>query len=173
MMNSNEILTYIEESIHGKHGFLPYALIFGVVVVLMTCVIMSFVRRIFKRMRQNSKAIHLLFFERLVQVLIVIAAIFVFIFGYIGTATLWNTLFGSTVVIGGIVGIAGQDVIRDILGGLMLSVYKPFDVGDRIYLSDIPKSVVVEDVTMRHVVLRARDGMHYIVPNSEINKRTI
>ena len=173
MIDSKEIWTYIADSIDGKNGFIPYALIFGIVIFLMTSVIMAFVRRVFKKMRQNSKAIHLLFFERLVQVLIVIAAIFVFVFGYIGTSTLWHTLFGSTVVIGGIVGIAGQDVIRDILGGLMLSVYKPFDVGDRLYLSDIPKAVVVEDITMRHVVLRARDGMHFIVPNSEINKRTI
>ncbi len=168
-----DIGKFIMESIRGKNGFFPYMLIAGIMIVLVTSLVMIVVRHFFRKLRQNSRAIHLLFFERLVQVLIVIVAIFVFVFGYIGTATLWHALFGSTVVVGGIVGIAGQDVIRDILGGLMLSLYKPFDVGDRIYLSDIPKSVVVEDITMRHVVLRARDGMHFIVPNSEINKRTI
>ena len=96
-----------------------------------------------------------------------------FVFRFIGTEQLWHTLFGSTVVIGGIIGIAGQDVLKDILAGIMISIYKPFDVGDRLYISDIEKSVIVEDITMHHVVLRARDGMHYIMPNSEINKKTI
>ena len=168
-----EVLGFILEAAKGKHGFLWYSVTFGPLVILVTWLILIPVRKIYKKLRSSKRSIHLLFFERLIQVLIVISAIFVFVFRFIGTEQLWHTLFGSTVVIGGIIGIAGQDVLKDILAGIMISIYKPFDVGDRLYISDIEKSVIVEDITMHHVVLRARDGMHYIMPNSEINKKTI
>ena len=168
-----EVLRFIADSIDAKNGFLCYLLVFGLIMVVITYVTLRIVKKTFKHLRKNKKSIHLLFFERLVQVVIVISAFLIFLFGYIGTAQLWHTVFGSTVVVGGIIGIAGQDVLKDILGGLMISFYKPFDVGDRLYVPGIEKSVVVEDITMHHVVLRARDGMHYIIPNSEINKLTI
>lgn len=168
-----DVLSFISDSIDGKNGFFCYLLVFGLIVVAVTYVTIIIVKKTFERLRKSKKSIHLLFFERLTQVLIVITAFLVFVFKYIGTAQLWHTVFGSTVVIGGIIGIAGQDVLKDILGGLMISIYKPFDVGDRLYVPGIEKSVVVEDITMHHVVLRARDGMHYIIPNSEINKLTI
>ena len=168
-----DAVTFIAEAMAGKRGPYWYLLFFGVLLVLITYLVLYLVKVIFRNLRKNKKGIHVYFFERLIQVLIVIIAICVLLFHYIGTQALWRTIFGSTVVIGGIIGIAGQDVLKDILGGLMLSLYKPFDVGDRLYLKDIPKSLTVEDMTMRHVVLRARDGMRFIVPNSEINKQTI
>lgn len=166
-------IEFIIQAMDGQEGLLWYLLTTGVLLAVILHIVLFLLQLFFERRKRNNKSIHLTFFERLTKVIAVVCAFLILLFGYIGTGSLWRTLFGSTVLVGGIIGIAGQDIIKDILGGLMLSFYKPFDLGDRLYLNDIPRSVIVEDMTMRHVVLRARDGMRFIIPNSEINKQTI
>lgn len=55
------------------------------------------------------------------------------------------------------------------VGGMLLSVNKPFVTGDRITLSSENLTGFVEEVTLRHTVLRTFENTRVIVPNSKIN----
>ncbi len=122
----------------------------------------------FRAVRKRHGGIQLGFFER-VNALLIIAGIVVFsvsLFG--GYQSVWQTLLGGTAVFSAVTAFIAQDVIRDILAGLMLSVHKPFDIGDRIVLED-GTGGRVESVTMRHVVICGFDTVRHVVPNSRIN----
>ena len=49
-----------------------------------------------------------------------------------------------------------QDIIKDVVAGSMISMFNPFEIGNRIELED-GTAGVVKDITMRHVVLQLPD----------------
>ena len=79
-----------------------------------------------------------------------------------------SSLFGSAAILTAVVGFAAQDVIKDVLSGLQISLYHPFDVGDRIELEDGTVGIV-ESITMRHVVINRIDTVKVVIPNSKMN----
>ena len=123
---------------------------------------------VFGKVQQRHEGIHLRFFQRVTSAMILVIGIIVVLSAFDGVDSLWKTLLGGTAIISGVIAFAAQDVIKDILGGLMISVHKPFEVGNRIELEDSTFGIV-KDMTMRHVVLQGIDTQFYIVPNSKIN----
>ena len=81
-------------------------------------------------------------------------------------------MLGGTAILSAVLAFAAQDTIRDILAGLMLSINKPFEIGDRIELSD-GTAGIVEDMTVRHIVLRGIDTLRFVIPNSKINEMLV
>ena len=81
------------------------------------------------------------------------------------------TLAGSALVVA-IVGFAAQPAILDIICGLLISINKPFEIGDRIIVEKQTPGIV-EDLTLRHTVLRIYDNLRIIIPNSEMNSKII
>ena len=126
----------------------------------------------FRRMRAKRSELHLAFFERLTSAVIVIACIIIAVSAFSGAHSVWQTLLGGTAIISAVIAFAAQDVIKDILAGLMISVNRPFELGNRIVLED-GTAGIVEDMTMRHVVIRGVDTLRYVIPNSKINAMKI
>ena len=74
---------------------------------------------------------------------------------------------------GAVIGFAAQAVLADVIAGMVLSFAKPFDVGERIVLENMGIAGIVENITMRHTVIRAYDGSRVLVPNSVVNKQVL
>jgi small conductance mechanosensitive channel len=82
------------------------------------------------------------------------------------------TLFASAGIFAAIIALASQQAFSNIISGIFIVVSKPFRVGDYIELSPLHKGVV-EDITLRHTVIRDIQNSRIIVPNSKINSDTI
>ena len=106
------------------------------------------------------------------QKAIALGIIVVFFVLPMGGEQIARSLLGSTAVVAAVVGLAANDVIKNMFAGLEISIYKPFDVGSRIMLEDGTVGIV-EKLTLRHVVLRLIDTTRVIVPNSKANSSTI
>ena len=131
-----------------------------VAAVLIIWILVLVNHKIFNLLGRKQKGIHLAFFERLNKVIIVIAIALIAIAAFDENTSVWHTMIGSTAVISAVVAFAAQDVIKDILAGLMISLHRPFEIGDRIELADGTVGVV-EDMTNRHVVLVGLDTLRY------------
>ena len=81
-------------------------------------------------------------------------------------------LLRSSALVVAILGFAAQPVIINIICGLLISYQKPFELGDRIVV-DGHEPGLVEDITLRHTVLRSNDGIRIIIPNGELNSKTV
>lgn len=127
---------------------------------------------VFKRLVKKSNKIHRRFLGKLLY-LIVILSCLVNIIGLLNpTMNLHSTLLKGSALVVAIVGFAAQTAISDLICGFLISMHKPFEIGDRI----IPEGMepgIVEDITLRHTVLRIYDGLKVIVPNSEMNHKII
>lgn len=146
-------------------------LIFLIVAVLAGLIIWGLLRLnrfIFKRIKKKHEGLYLLFFERLSGAVILIGGVILIFSLFGGLDSIWKTLLGGTAIISAVLAFAAQDVIKDILAGLMISIHKPFEIGNRVELEDGTTGIVV-DMTMRHIVLRGIDTQHYVIPNSKLN----
>jgi small-conductance mechanosensitive channel len=127
---------------------------------------------IFKKLQSFREGLQIRFFVRFLDAIIMIYGIVIAISSFGGFESVWKTMLGGTAILSAILGFAGQDVIKDVLGGLMITLYKPFEIGSRIELEG-EITGIVSDITMRHVVLKGLDTQCFIIPNSKLNAMRI
>ncbi len=124
---------------------------------------------VFRRIeKKKGKTLYIDFMQRVISFLISGVCVVT----VLGWDNLRQSLLGSATVLAAIVGFAGQDIIKDTLAGLQISVYRPFDIGDRIEMED-GTAGIVESMTMRHVVIMKIDTVRIVIPNSRLNTQTI
>jgi small conductance mechanosensitive channel len=150
-------------------GFLIIAAVVIVLLLIHVCVFiltMKFNRFVFKSIgKKRGNTLALQFIEKAFALAIIV----IFIVIPLGGNMIKQHLLGSATVIAAIVGLAANDVIKDMCAGLQISIYKPFDVGSRVQLQD-GRAGIVEKLTLRHVVLKLMDTTRLIIPNSTIDE---
>jgi small-conductance mechanosensitive channel len=75
-------------------------------------------------------------------------------------------LLASAGVAGVAIGLAAQNIVRDMLNGILILIEDQFNVGETIKIAGV--SGVVEAMTLRKTTLRDGDGTVYVIPNSQI-----
>ena len=75
-------------------------------------------------------------------------------------------LLASAGVAGVAIGLAAQNIVRDMLNGLLILIEDQFNVGETVKIAGI--AGVVESMTLRKTTVRDSDGTLYVVPNSQI-----
>jgi small conductance mechanosensitive channel len=75
-------------------------------------------------------------------------------------------LLASAGVAGVAIGLAAQNIVRDMLNGMLILVEDQFSVGDTVRLAGMTGTV--EAMTLRKTTVRDGDGTLYIIPNSQI-----
>jgi small conductance mechanosensitive channel len=75
-------------------------------------------------------------------------------------------LLASAGIAGVAIGLAAQNIVRDMLNGVLILVESQFSVGDTVRLAGI--TGVVEEMTLRRTAVRDADGTLYVIPNSQI-----
>lgn len=69
------------------------------------------------------------------------------------------------------VGFAAQHALGNIISGVFIVIFKPFRINDRLALQTYQG--VVEDITLRHTVIRNFENRRIIIPNSVISNEII
>lgn len=86
--------------------------------------------------------------------------------------TIAVSLFAGAGIFAAILGFASQAAFSNIISGVFMVISKPFKVGDRV---EIGKNYVgiVEDITLRHTVLKNFDNQRIVIPNAIISSETL
>jgi small conductance mechanosensitive channel len=82
------------------------------------------------------------------------------------------TLLAGAGILVAILGLATQRAFSNIISGIFIVSFKPFRVGDMVEIS-LDHRGVVEDITLRHTVIRNWENRRVIIPNSVISDATI
>src|SRR6478735_4562543 len=83
-----------------------------------------------------------------------------------------TTLLTGAGILAAIVGFASQSAFSNIISGFFLVIFKPFSVGDRIKVGQL-YSGDVEDITLRHTVIKDFENKRVVIPNNVISNETI
>ena len=91
-----------------------------------------------------------------------------------GMSKLTRTLLAGSGIVAVVVGLAAQDSFGNLFSGLFVSIFRPFEIGDRVKLVNSGITGYIEDITLRHtVILTFINNSRVIIPNSTINSEII
>ena len=111
------------------------------------------------------------FLKHAISFFILIAVTIVIFYTIPSLRELGLTLLASAGLIAAIIGLAAQQAFSNIISGIFIVIFKPFRVGDLIEISS--QRGIVEDITLRHTVIRNAENRRLIMPNSVISNETI
>ena len=83
-----------------------------------------------------------------------------------------KALFAGAGIIAAIIGFASQKAFSNIISGIFILMFRPFRVKDVIEVGALNKGVV-EEITLRHTIIRNYENRRIIIPNSIISEETI
>jgi len=146
-------------------------------VILMTIVIAAIVNRFFLRIiakassEMHSDPTNYKFLRRAV-----VAGIYIIGFGIAISMvpelrTLASSLLAGAGILAVSVGFASQQALSNIISGFFIILFKPFRVNDRLTINNL--TGVVEDITLRHVVIRDLTNNRIVIPNATISQESI
>jgi small conductance mechanosensitive channel len=112
------------------------------------------------------------FFKNAVDFIIFLIAAIVIFRSIPYFRTVGTTLLTGAGVLAAIVGFASQSAFSNIISGFFLVIFKPFSVGDRVRIGQLYTGDV-EDITLRHTVIKDFENRRIVIPNSVISNETI
>lgn len=148
-------------------------LIYNLVILLFMLISLFFTGKLMDFIVRRKQAIHLKFLSSFIKVFIVLIGIVLFGQQFSSTKDLAVELFKSTGLLVAVLGFAAQSVLADVIAGMVISFSKPYDIGSRITLVGRNMTGIVEDITLRHTVIKCFDNNRILVPNSIINKEVL
>jgi len=89
-----------------------------------------------------------------------------------GLRTVANSLLAGAGILAVAVGFASQHALSNVISGLFIIIFKPFRVNDRLRIRDTLYGIV-EDITLRHTVIRDFENRRIIIPNAVISDEVI
>lgn len=88
-------------------------------------------------------------------------------------SSIGKTLLGASGVLALFFGVAAQESVGNLIGGLFLTLFKPFNVGDLINIPDKNLSGKVVEIGLRHTIIMTFSNTSIVVPNSMMNNTII
>lgn len=155
---------------------LEHLLIF-IGIIILTLLIAYLVNKFFKRQIKKSTELmntdptNFQFLRHLIIALIYIVGISISIYSMPELRVLATSLLAGAGVLAVAVGFASQHALSNIISGIFIVIFKPFRIHDRIKIGD--KFGVIEDISLRHTVIRDFENKRIIVPNSVISQEII
>lgn len=75
-------------------------------------------------------------------------------------------ILASLGIVGLAVGMAAKDIIADFISGIFILLEGQYYIGDEVNISNIEGQV--QEITLRKTILKDKDNMIHIIPNSQI-----
>ncbi len=152
--------------------FIKAAVIYGFVRVLTAITKFLFKRSLKRQGKLALDETKVSFLRRIVVTAIYIIGISAFLSLIPGMEKVSNSILASAGILAMAVGLASQDALSNVIGGLFIIFSRPFRVGDFIKVDDVVTGTVME-ITLRHTMILNAENRVILIPNSKINSSTI
>lgn len=151
-----------------ENGFLN-AMISIAFCILSLCVINHFINKwIEKKLTQ-----HALIAKRTKRIILYTIAICIILAQFKAIGPILQALLTSGGVLAVVIGLASQEAASNIINGAMIYLYKPYRIGDIIFVSECNVKGTVLDIAIGHTVLETFEKTKITIPNSIMNKAVI
>lgn len=150
------------------------AILIFMVTVLIAIIFNRMMKRFFKKSSDHlsNDPVNYQFLRRAILALIYLVGLSLTIYAIPELRTLAKSVLAGAGIMAVAVGFASQAALSNIIAGIFLVIFKPFRVNDRIMIKGTI-SGVVEDITLRHTIIRNYQNRRVILPNSLISEEVI
>lgn len=147
------------------------------ILILTVIVNMLFVRVFNRFIRRRTDDMHndptnYKFLRHAIVALIYVVGVSAAIYSIPALRTLASSLLAGAGILAVAIGFASQQALSNMVSGIFIIMFKPFRVNDRITIQS-SISGVVEDISLRHTVIRNFENRRVIVPNSIIGNEIL
>lgn len=143
-------------------------------IIIVTYIINKLANRLFKKSKLYNN-IKFKFTSKIISGIIWIIGMTI-AFSVIPTLeNVIQTVLAGSGVLAVILTLGAQESFSNIISGLIISASKPFDIGDRLILRDGSTEIIgnVENITLRHTIIRTFKNTEYIITNSKLDSMII
>lgn len=150
---------------------------FGVIIIVTFIIAITF-NRLFGRFIKKSSIIikndptNYQFLKHFITAIIYIIGFSLAVYTLPSLRTVASSLLAGAGILAVAVGFASQQVLSNIVSGIFIVVFKPFRVNDRLVIRE-KLNGVVEDITLRHTVIRDFNNRRIIIPNAIMSQEII
>jgi len=157
---------------------LKYWLILAGIIILAYIVSFIFRRILTVVIRRKSENIgedptKFVFLKNSVSFLIFTTALIIIFILTPGLDSIGKGIFAGAGILAATIGFASQKAFSNILSGIFILIFKPFRVRDTVEIISESTKGVVEEITLRHTVIRNYENRRIIIPNSVISETTL
>lgn len=163
----------MEDYILERLPFLGAAL----AIIVATFVVALLTNRFFKRLiRKSAETLqndptNYQFLRHAIVGLIYILGFSLAIYALPSMRALASSILAGAGILAVAIGFASQQALSNIISGVFIIIFKPFRVNDRVKLGAM--SGVVEDISLRHTVIKDLENRRILVPNAVISDEII
>ena len=161
-------ICYLKGVVHMND--LPTAIHVG--IILLGTVAVATVHRVLYRM-VSKKHLFWLFLNNIIQGVIYLVGFLWAVSVIPQLSKVSTTLLAGSGILALAVSLSAQESLGNIVSGLFISIYRPFNVGDRIKLISSGVVGYVESITLRHTIIKTLSNTRITVPNSIMNKEIV
>ncbi len=156
-------------------GGIIYFVIRSILIFLMSYIIGKCLIKLVRdfEKKDEAKRVTLRFAGKVIHAIIYGIALFAVLSGIKPLSGLGTALLGATSIISVIIGLAAQESFGNFIAGFFLALYRPFNVGDIIYVNDKDILGKVVGITFRHTVIQTFENAKVIIPNSTMNSAIV
>lgn len=158
-----------------KHDFqviLYLSLVSVITIVIASSVHIWFKKTITRKINHKDDPTALKFLRYIAVSAVYLLGLLIALLAFPSLKGVAQTALGGAGVLALIAGVASQEALANLVGGVFIISFKPFKVGDIIKVTDTMVGTVV-DITMRHTVLRNFENKMIVIPNAMINKEKL
>lgn len=146
-------------------------------IILLTFILAYLVNRIFKRVIKRSTEemrndpTNYIFLSHAIIAIIYTVGFGVAIYVVPSLRTLARSLLAGAGILAVAIGFASQHALSNIISGFFIVLFKPFKVHDRLEVKGLVG--FVEDITLRHTVIRDFEHRRILIPNTVISDEVL
>ena len=156
-------------------GAVVYALVFLVCALVLNRMMRLGLERALERgSRVHIDRNRVKFISQLAQIIVYIIAFFMYARFIPALSNLGNAGLASVGVISIVAGLAAQNTLGNLIAGISLLLYRPFNVGDRLQVT-APTGLEtgeIESLSLGYTIIKTDDNRRVVVPNSIMASQT-
>lgn len=142
-----------------------------VLPLLVAYVINLILNKVLKKERLRGK-LFLIFLKGIIIAVVWAIAGLTVLSGIPAFSKTWETAVASSGIAAVVMGLAAQSTLANVFAGIALSASRPFDIGDRIKIDSYDPGFV-ENITLRHTVIKTYQNEIIYIPNSIVGSSTV
>lgn len=152
--------------------FLSIVVIVAIIVVV-NRVIDELINRTIRRKRKKNVTTLLMFIKRIKKLILYSLMVLLCLEQFDAFHKFSITVLSGLGIGSVVLGLAAQESMKNFFGSLALVIGDAYEVGDFIECSMQGVSGTVEDITMRHTIIRTINNRRVIIPNCQMNSYII
>ena len=171
----------IKEWLQTDVGSVVRIILYIIIVAAVTWIAAMIAKKLFRKWvsmheKRGSKELVITFLtilRRIVVGLIYFGGVMAIVSQVPGLNKIATSLLAGSGIVAVALSVAAQASVGNLVSGVLINLFKPFQVGDMIRYLDQDIFGRVEEITLRHTVIRTLENKRLIIPNSTMNTEVI